>query len=162
MQWYRDNRAWWEPLKDRRRARAHPDGLSDALADYRVARPARLRSAAWRLPATRRPWCRATDRRDGDITDSAAVDALVADFAPDVVINAAAYTAVDQAESDEAAAYLVNATGPALLAAAVARHGGRLIHVSTDYVFAGDASVPYEVDDPTGAEVGLRADQAGR
>ncbi len=65
------------------------------------------------------------------------------------MINAAAYTAVDAAEADEAAAYLSNATAPALLAAAVARHGGRLIHVSTDYVFAGDATTPYEVDAPT-------------
>jgi dTDP-4-dehydrorhamnose reductase len=82
-----------------------------------------------------------------DITDSAAVDAAVADFAPDVVVNAAAYTAVDAAEDDEDRAYLVNATGPALLAAAVARRGGRLVHISTDYVFAGDSTRPYEVDD---------------
>jgi dTDP-4-dehydrorhamnose reductase len=93
---------------------------------------------------------KAVDRLSADITDRVVVDSLIADFAPDVVVNAAAYTAVDQAETDEAAAYLVNATGPANLAAAVARHGGRLIHVSTDYVFAGDASAPYEVDDPTG------------
>ncbi|MGI8761079.1 MAG: dTDP-4-dehydrorhamnose reductase [Jatrophihabitantaceae bacterium] len=81
-----------------------------------------------------------------DITDSAAVEATVADFAPDVVVNAAAYTAVDAAEKDEDQAYRVNATGPALLATALARNGGRLVHVSTDYVFAGDATVPYEVD----------------
>jgi dTDP-4-dehydrorhamnose reductase len=92
---------------------------------------------------------KAVDRREGDITSSAMVDALVRDYRPDVLINAAAYTAVDQAETDEAGAYLVNATGTALLAAALARHGGRLIHVSTDYVFAGDAAAPYEVDDPT-------------
>jgi dTDP-4-dehydrorhamnose reductase len=92
---------------------------------------------------------RAVGHRDGDITNGPMIDSLVADFRPDVVVNAAAYTAVDAAESDEPAAYLANATGPALLAAAVARHGGRLIQVSTDYVFAGDASVPYEVDDET-------------
>jgi dTDP-4-dehydrorhamnose reductase len=92
---------------------------------------------------------KAVDRSDGDLTDSAMLDALVADFKPDVVINAAAYTAVDAAESEEPVAYAVNATGPASLAAAVARHGGRLVHVSTDYVFAGDATVPYEVDDAT-------------
>jgi dTDP-4-dehydrorhamnose reductase len=89
-------------------------------------------------------------RGELDITSSAAVNAAIADFAPDVVINAAAYTAVDAAETDEAAAYLVNGTAPAILAAAVARRGGRLIQVSTDYVFAGDASVPYGVDDETG------------
>jgi dTDP-4-dehydrorhamnose reductase len=88
----------------------------------------------------------ATDRRDLDITNSIAVDALIADFIPDLIVNAAAYTAVDRAESDEETAYLVNGAGPALLAAAIGRHGGRLIHVSTDYVFAGDASSPYGVD----------------
>ncbi len=85
-----------------------------------------------------------------DIADSAAVARAMAEFAPDVVLNAAAYTVVDAAETDEDAAYRVNATGPALLAAALADRPGRLIHVSTDYVFAGDATRPYEVDDPTG------------
>jgi dTDP-4-dehydrorhamnose reductase len=66
------------------------------------------------------------------------------------VVNAAAYTAVDAAETDEDTAHRVNAAGPAVLATALARHGGRLIHVSTDYVFAGDARRPYEVDDETG------------
>lgn len=93
----------------------------------------------------------AVDLPELDITDSAVVAAAVADFRPDVVVNAAAYTAVDAAESDEDAAYRVNASGPAVLAAALAaRPGTRLIHISTDYVFAGDASRPYEVDDPTG------------
>ncbi len=84
--------------------------------------------------------------RELDITDSAAVAAVVGDFDPDVIVNAAAYTAVDKAESDADAAYRVNAAGPALLAAAAARAGARLIQVSTDYVFAGDATEPYEVD----------------
>jgi dTDP-4-dehydrorhamnose reductase len=87
-----------------------------------------------------------------DIADSTAVNAVVEADRPDIVINAAAYTAVDAAEADEDAAYRVNATGPALLASALARRPGgpRLIHVSTDYVFAGDASAPYNVDAPTG------------
>lgn len=90
---------------------------------------------------------RAVGRADLDITDSAAVDAAVDEFNPDILINAAAYTAVDAAEENEDLAFRVNATGPAVLAAAMARHGGRLVHVSTDYVFAGDAVRPYEVDD---------------
>jgi dTDP-4-dehydrorhamnose reductase len=90
---------------------------------------------------------RAVTHADLDITDAAAVEELVARYAPDVVVNAAAYTAVDAAESNEAAAYEVNARGPAVIAAALARHGGRLVHISTDYVFAGDAKRPYEVDD---------------
>lgn len=87
-----------------------------------------------------------------DITDAAAAQRIVR--AGDTVINCAAYTNVDAAESDEATAYAVNATGPGLLAAACARAGARLIHVSTDYVFggAGDDGVrrPYEPHDPTG------------
>ncbi|HLY34433.1 MAG TPA: dTDP-4-dehydrorhamnose reductase, partial [Jatrophihabitantaceae bacterium] len=89
----------------------------------------------------------AIDVEDLDITDAAAVDATVQDFAPDVLVNAAAYTAVDAAEENEDLAYRINATGPAHLAAAMARAGGRLVHVSTDYVFSGDATVPYEVTD---------------
>jgi dTDP-4-dehydrorhamnose reductase len=84
-----------------------------------------------------------------DITDRGAVEAAYADFRPDVVINAAAYTAVDDAETAEDRAYAVNATGPALLAAAAVRHGAKLVHVSTDYVFAGDADAPYQVSDET-------------
>lgn len=92
---------------------------------------------------------RAFGRGDLDVSDSAAVHAAIAAWAPDVVVNAAAYTAVDQAESDEDAAYAANAVGPANLAVAAARQGARLIHVSTDYVFRGDADHPYEVDEPT-------------
>jgi dTDP-4-dehydrorhamnose reductase len=89
----------------------------------------------------------AVGHADLDIADSAAVEATFAQFGPDVVVNAAAYTAVDAAQEHEDAAFVVNATGPAVLAAAAARHGARLIHVSTDYVFAGDAIRPYEIDD---------------
>ncbi|WP_091452165.1 dTDP-4-dehydrorhamnose reductase [Actinokineospora iranica] len=67
-----------------------------------------------------------------------------------VVINAAAYTAVDKAETDRARAFAVNADGPRVLAAACSSRGVPLIHVSTDYVFPGDAQRPYEVDDATG------------
>ncbi len=84
---------------------------------------------------------------DLDITDAAAVDATVAAARADVVVNAAAYTAVDAAETDEATAAAVNDHAAGHLATAVAAHGGRLLHVSTDYVFGGDADRPYEVDD---------------
>src|SRR5207244_1700764 len=67
-----------------------------------------------------------------------------------VVVNAAAYTAVDAAESDEETAYAVNAAGPAVLASACASAEVRLIQVSTDYIFPGDAEIPYEPSDPTG------------
>ena len=84
-----------------------------------------------------------------DVTDADAVAKVFADVAPDVVLNAAAYTAVDAAEADEAGARAGNAIGPATLAGACAQSGARLVHVSTDYVFSGDAAAPYEVDAPT-------------
>jgi dTDP-4-dehydrorhamnose reductase len=93
---------------------------------------------------------RAVARAELDIADPAAVARLVGDFAPDAVVNAAAYTAVDAAESDEDAAYRVNAAGPAALAAALGGTKTRLIQISTDYVFAGDADRPYDIDAPTG------------
>jgi dTDP-4-dehydrorhamnose reductase len=81
-----------------------------------------------------------------DVTD---LDAVVAASAGhDVIINASAYTKVDDAESHEDDAYAVNATGTANLASAAAEHGARLVTVSTDYVFAGDASEPYAEDAP--------------
>jgi dTDP-4-dehydrorhamnose reductase len=89
----------------------------------------------------------ALTRADLDITDAGAVAAAVAGH--DLVVNAAAWTDVDGAEADEAAATAVNGTGPAVLAAACAAHGARLIQVSTDYVFAGDADRPYPEDAPT-------------
>ncbi|UXA08218.1 dTDP-4-dehydrorhamnose reductase [Mycobacterium sp. SMC-2] len=86
-----------------------------------------------------------------DITDPVAAERIVR--RGDVVINCAAYTDVDGAESDEAGAYAVNAAGPENIARACARAGARLIHVSTDYVFDGDfdgaAPRPYEPDDET-------------
>jgi len=85
-----------------------------------------------------------TDRADLDITDAVAVDQAVRGH--NVVINCAAYTAVDAAEEDEHTAFAINATGPANLAAACARHGARLVHISTDYVFAGNATEPYAED----------------
>lgn len=83
-----------------------------------------------------------------DITNASAVDDAIRQHRPDVVVNAAAYTAVDAAESDEATALTINRDGPANLARALAHHGGRLIHVSTDYVFDGGADRPYAPDDP--------------
>jgi dTDP-4-dehydrorhamnose reductase len=78
-----------------------------------------------------------------DITDAVQIDRALAGHEPNVVINAAAYTAVDKAESDRARAQAVNAHGPALLAKAAAARGIRLIHVSTDFVFDGSKPSPY-------------------
>jgi dTDP-4-dehydrorhamnose reductase len=89
-------------------------------------------------------------RAELDITDQAAVGAGVAAAKPDVVVNCAAWTAVDDAESHEDAALAVNGTGTAHVAQACAAAGARLVQVSTDYVFAGDATRPYAEDDPAG------------
>lgn len=84
---------------------------------------------------------RAPDRSGLDVTDADAVARAVRDV--DVVVNCAAWTAVDDAESQEAAAFLVNALAPQLLARATHRTGASILHLSTDYVFAGDAATPY-------------------
>ncbi|PZF79414.1 dTDP-4-dehydrorhamnose reductase [Jiangella anatolica] len=89
----------------------------------------------------------ALTRADLDITDAAAVDTAVSGH--DVIVNTAAWTDVDGAETAEEAATAVNGAGPAHLAAACARHGARLVHVSTDYVFDGAATAPYPEDAPT-------------
>lgn len=86
------------------------------------------------------------DRDEIDIVDPAAVARLVRDV--DVVVNCAAYTAVDAAETDEATAFAVNAVGPANLARAARATGARMVQVSTDYVFGGDASAPYPASAP--------------
>jgi dTDP-4-dehydrorhamnose reductase len=89
-------------------------------------------------------------RHELDITDVDAVARAVAAVVPSVIVNAAAYTAVDAAETDEATAFTANVTAPAALAAAAANAGARFVHVSTDYVFAGDATAPYDEDAATG------------
>ncbi len=89
---------------------------------------------------------RALDRDQLDITDYQACTDVLRDA--DVVVNCAAYTAVDLAEEDEAAAFSVNATGAANLARATTAGGGRMVQISTDYVFDGSGQVPYEADDP--------------
>jgi dTDP-4-dehydrorhamnose reductase len=91
----------------------------------------------------------AADRSSLDITDAAAVRELLALVRPDAVINAAAYTAVDACESNEATAFAVNADAVGLLDAACDDVGAHLVHVSTDYVFDGTLDRPYREDDAT-------------
>lgn len=90
---------------------------------------------------------------DLDIGDAAQVSAVVSPGGFDLVVNAAAYTAVDKAESDEGAAYRINGEGPGHLAAASRAAGARFVHVSTDFVFNGMSGVPYapgQETDPLG------------
>jgi len=90
---------------------------------------------------------RALGRDRLDIADAAAVAAAAGAFRPEIVINAAAYTAVDRAESEPEAARQGNVRGPMLLAEAAAAVGARMIHVSTDFVFNGTQSRAYTPDD---------------
>ncbi|NUS25339.1 MAG: dTDP-4-dehydrorhamnose reductase [Streptomyces sp.] len=92
----------------------------------------------------------ALDRAALDLTDADAVRGALKTHLPAVVVNCAAWTAVDDAESQEKDALRINGDGPAHLAAACAATGAVLLHVSTDYVFPGDATTPYAEDAPTG------------
>jgi dTDP-4-dehydrorhamnose reductase len=85
----------------------------------------------------------AIDVEDVDLTDAPMLTARLVVEAPDVIINAAAYTAVDKAESDEETARAINSVAVATMVEAMAASGGRLVHVSTDYVFDGTSAQPY-------------------
>jgi dTDP-4-dehydrorhamnose reductase len=87
------------------------------------------------------------DRNAADITKAAAVSAVIARERPDLVINLAAYTAVDRAESEPEAAWAVNCVGAAHIAAVCGEDGTPLVHLSTDYVFDGRKSGPYDEED---------------
>ncbi|MDQ1701410.1 MAG: dTDP-4-dehydrorhamnose reductase, partial [Frankiaceae bacterium] len=87
-------------------------------------------------------------RVDCDVTSPDSVAAAVA--GAEVVVNCAAYTKVEDAETDEATALAIIGAGPGVVAAACAASGARLVHISTDYVFPGDATTPYDEDTPTG------------
>lgn len=88
-------------------------------------------------------------RPDLDIVDRASVEHAIAETRPDLVVNPAAYTAVDKAESEPDLAFAANRDGAANVAAAAARHGLPVIHLSTDYVFSGEAGRAYVESDPT-------------
>lgn len=91
----------------------------------------------------------ALTRNDLDISDADAVNAVIARETPDIIINAAAHTAVDKAEQERELAYAINRDGPLNLARAAKNIGAAIFHISTDYVFAGDAKGTYNEDDKT-------------
>jgi dTDP-4-dehydrorhamnose reductase len=91
----------------------------------------------------------AHDRASLDLEKPDDIRWCIRDARPDVIVNAAAYTAVDRAESDEERARAVNAVAPGILAEEAKRAGALLIHYSTDYVFDGTRDTPYDEDAPT-------------
>ncbi|MFV0371451.1 MAG: dTDP-4-dehydrorhamnose reductase [Azonexus sp.] len=88
-------------------------------------------------------------RDECDMAGTASLAAQVVALAPDVIVNATAYTAVDKAESEEELAHAINAEAPRQLALAALECGARLVHYSTDYVFDGTKTSPYDENDPT-------------
>lgn len=89
----------------------------------------------------------ACDRRSLDLANADALRAAVRTLGPDLIVNAAAWTAVDKAESEEAAAHAINATAPGILAEEARRLGAILVHYSTDYVFDGGGNRPWAEND---------------
>ena len=90
------------------------------------------------------------DRNVADLSDPAACATAIEQHAPDAVINAAAYTAVDKAESEEDLAQVINGDAPGAMARACAALNIPLVHISTDYVFAGNGTTPWQPADETG------------
>lgn len=121
----------------------------------------------WHLQRTLAPMgeVMAIDIEEVDLTDLNAVSRTVRDFAPDIVVNAAAYTAVDKAESEPDLARAINVAAPGKIAEECARTGALLVHYSTDYVYDGNKPSPYEENDATGplsvyGQTKLEGDQA--
>lgn len=88
-------------------------------------------------------------RTELDLSQPGRIADVVSQIRPDVVVNAAAYTAVDRAETEASLAYCLNETAPSLLASAAKQYGAGMIHLSTDYVFDGSKNTPYTELDPT-------------
>lgn len=90
----------------------------------------------------------ALTRADVDLSDAAAIIAKLDDLQPDIIVNPAAYTAVDKAESDTKTAHAINTEAPAVMAKWAAAHNALIVHYSTDYVFEGTGDAPYAEDAP--------------
>jgi dTDP-4-dehydrorhamnose reductase len=106
----------------------------------------------WELQHALAPlrWVVALGRRELDLADPHAIRTRVRELKPDLIVNAAAYTAVDKAESEPELAIAINSTAPGVLGEEAHRLGALLVHYSTDYVFDGEKAGPYSEDDSTG------------
>ena len=107
---------------------------------------------SWELLRTLAPLGKVTalDYPDVDLTDTDGLRKLVREVKPQIVVNAAAYTAVDKAEEDEARCHAINATGPGVLAEEAAKLGAAIVHYSTDYVYNGTGERPWCETDEVG------------
>lgn len=105
----------------------------------------------WELQRTLQPLGEviALDRKAFDLADADQMRSIVREFKPSIIVNPAAYTAVDKAEGEADLAMAINGTAPGILAEEARRIGALLVHFSTDYVFGGDADAPYAEDAPT-------------
>jgi nucleoside-diphosphate-sugar epimerase len=166
--WYLENQQWVQQRAVRRLPRLGREELRRARA-MRILLFGKRGQVGWELqrslaplgqvdrPRLRRRW-----QLCGDFTDLAGLAACVRAVAPDVIVNAAAHTAVDKAESEPELARTLNALAPGVLAEEASRLGAWLVHYSTDYVFDGSGESPWQESDPTGPLERLRADQARR
>jgi dTDP-4-dehydrorhamnose reductase len=134
------------------------------MANRRILVTGATGQIGWELARTLMPVGEviALERSQCDLARPELLGALVDAVAPDVIVNAAAYTAVDKAEEESSLAMTVNAEAPAKLAAAARRNGALLVHYSTDYVFDGTKAGPYlEEDSPRPASAYGRSKLAG-
>lgn len=122
------------------------------MADMTILLLGKDGQVGWQLQRSLAPHGRvvACGRGECDLADPDAVRRVLRDVRPSVIVNAAAYTAVDKAESEPELARRINAEAPAVLAAAAAVSGALLVHYSTDYVYDGSKAGPWMEDDPTG------------
>ena len=118
----------------------------------RILLTGRNGQVGWELERTLAPFGEviALDRKQLDLADEASIRSVTRAAAPNVIVNAAAYTAVDRAESEPALAGAVNGMAPGILAEEARRSDALLLHYSTDYVFDGEKRAPYREDDPPG------------
>ncbi len=158
VQWYLDNPEWVRQVQSRRLPRVGRNQLRRTramTAPLTILLFGKGGQVGWELQRSLAPLGRvvALDRDSteycGNFTDPAGLAATVEAVRPDVIVNAAAHTAVDKAESEAELAHAINAAAPGVLAAAAQRIGAWLVHYSTDYVFDGSGTRPWrETDTP--------------
>ncbi len=157
VRWYLDHADWVAPRAERRLPRLGHRQLRRARRRMRVLLLGAGGQVGWELQRSLATLGELValgrgdaDGLSGDLARPDALAATVRAVAPDLIVNAAAYTAVDRAESEPELAHAVNAAAPGVLAREARAAGAWLVHYSTDYVFDGSGSTPWTEDAPTG------------